>query len=251
MNEHTRRSWVVTIGRTAVGLGVAEYLDGEGQAPNALPPGLYGPSSDHLGHALMSAEPFHPIPAGCPTDYIRPRRGPFIPLFFTGDEFATIRTLVQLVLGEPSSAGVVQEVAEWIDLRVASAEETRRAAAGLNGPLRILTTAYYGRDRAEQLQTSSPETLCRDGLTWLRKAAQESRGKQFLALPTEEQLVILGAISDERTDKHEQNAGTRFFAYLKTETARGFYTSHAGLKELDFKGNAFYARSPGCDHKRS
>jgi hypothetical protein len=31
---------------------------------------------------------------------------------------------------------------------------------------------------------------------------------------------------------------------------RGFYTSQVGLKELDSKGNAFYARSLGCDNKK-
>jgi hypothetical protein len=30
---------------------------------------------------------------------------------------------------------------------------------------------------------------------------------------------------------------------------RGFYTSRLGLKELDYKGNAFYAESPSCPNK--
>ena len=42
------------------------------------------------------------------------------------------------------------------------------------------------------------------------------------------------------------NAGTRFYDLLKAESIRGFYTSRRGLKELDFKGNSFYAESPGC-----
>jgi hypothetical protein len=57
---------------------------------------------------------------------------------------------------------------------------------------------------------------------------------------------VLGSISDARADKQTGNAGTKFFAYFKPEVIRGYYTSQAGLHELDFKGNSFYARSPGC-----
>lgn len=253
MSEPTRRSWLVTIGCAGLGLGVAEHLPAEARPVTQLPPGLYGPSSEHLGHALMSSEPYHPIPPGCPTDYVRSRNAPFTPLFFTRDEFARIRALVHLVLGDlsPSPGAQSQEVAEWIDLQVMSAEAVRTAAAHLDRLSRILATAYYGGDRIEAFEKANPETLCRDGLKWLENAAQQSHGKDFLALPPEQQVTILTAISDERADKHEQNAATRFFAYLKTETVRGFYTSQVGLKELDFKGNAFYARSPGCDNKKS
>jgi hypothetical protein len=53
-------------------------------------------------------------------------------------------------------------------------------------------------------------------------------------------------VSDERADRQSENAGTRLFDFLKFEIIKGFYTSQVGLKELDYKGNAFYARSPGC-----
>lgn len=253
MSGPTRRSWLVTIGGAGLGLSLGEDASAEAQPVVQLPPGLYGPSSEHLGHALMSAEPYHPIPPGCPTDYIRPRNRPFTPLFFTRDEFATIRVLVQLVLSGPSPTPgpVSQEVAQWIDLQVMSAEAVRIAAARLDGRLRVLATACYGDDRIDAIEKANPETLCRDGLKWLENAAHKSHGKNFLTLPAEQQVVILTAVSDQRTDKREQNAGTQFFAYLKTQTVRGFYTSQVGLKELDFKGNAFYARSPGCEDEKS
>jgi hypothetical protein len=43
------------------------------------------------------------------------------------------------------------------------------------------------------------------------------------------------------------DAGTRLFILLKNQVAHGFYTSQRGLKELDYKGNAFYAECPGCN----
>jgi hypothetical protein len=70
-----------------------------------------------------------------------------------------------------------------------------------------------------------------------------------MLLGVEQQTAILHSISDEANPKQSENSGTRFFALLKAETIRGFYTSGVGLKELNFKGNAFYARSPGCDSK--
>jgi hypothetical protein len=61
-------------------------------------------------------------------------------------------------------------------------------------------------------------------------------------LDPREQIALVHAMSEGKTDTSE----ARFFGFLKTETIKGFYTSRAGLKELNYKGNAFYARSPGC-----
>ena len=45
-----------------------------------------------------------------------------------------------------------------------------------------------------------------------------------------------------------ENANDPFIAWMKRRTLDGFYTSRQGLQELDYKGNAFYAQSPGCEH---
>ena len=39
---------------------------------------------------------------------------------------------------------------------------------------------------------------------------------------------------------------TRFFTFLKAEAIRAYYTSRHGLRELNYKGNWYYAASPGC-----
>jgi hypothetical protein len=241
---------MVTISQAAVGLSIAADIRGEVSESALLPPGVYRPSTDHLSHALMSAERFHPIPPGCPTDYVRPSTGPFEPLFFSASEFPIIRRLTQLLLGETSERSAVgQEVAEWIDLRVSSAEDVRKAAAALNPLYRDLAVAFYGPARVQQVENWNRANTCREGLAWLASVAQTQHSKEFLALETEKQIALLDAVSDERADKETQNAGTRFFDFLKAEAIRGFYTSRTGLKELDFKGNAFYARSPGCNSK--
>ncbi len=249
MSDGTRRDWIVTISQAAVGLGIAGSIQGNTGETAAFPPGVYRPSTDHLSHALMNAEQFHPIPPGCPTDYVRPSHGPFEPLFFSGSEFPVIHRLIQLLLGDTSESAVSQEVAEWIDLRVSSAEGVRKAASSLNPLYRNLALAFYGSARVQQVESWHPDNTCREGLAWIDEAAQTQHSNKFLAIQTEQQIELLDTVSDRRADKQTENPGTRLFDFLKAETIRGFYTSRAGLKELDFRGNAFYARSPGCNSK--
>ena len=41
----------------------------------------------------------------------------------------------------------------------------------------------------------------------------------------------------------------RCYLFIRREAVRGYFTSQAGLKELDYKGNAFYGACPGCESK--
>ena len=61
-------------------------------------------------------------------------------------------------------------------------------------------------------------------------------------------LAILSSISDERPARPEGHSGERFFVYFKERVIHGFYTSRAGLEELGYRGNAYYASPPGCEH---
>ena len=238
----------MAIGQATIGVAVAGGIEADTGETAALPPGVYRPSRDHLSHALMSAEQFHPIPPGSPTDYVRPSHSPFKPLFFSEAEFTAVRRLTQLLLDETTeNNAVAEEVAQWIDLRVSSADSVRHAAAGLDPLHHDLAVAFYGSARVQQLENWNPANTCREGLAWLADSVQKQHSKGFLLLQPEQQIALLEAISDGRPDKHDQNAGTRLFDFLKAELVRGFYTSRVGLKELDFRGNAFYARSPGCN----
>ena len=194
----------------------------------------------------MSSGRFHPVPSDCPTDYIRPRTKPFAPLFFSPAEFTAICRITQLMLGEVGLSAM-QELAEWIDLCVASSAAVRAAAQDLDPLHRALAVAYFGSDKVTQTESADPEKICREGLAWVADAARRHGRDQFVSLTEQQQLAILDSISDERSGDRSENAGTRLFAFLKAEVIRGYYTSQAGLKELDFKGNAFYAQSPGCN----
>jgi hypothetical protein len=183
----------------------------------------------------MSAQRYHPIPPGCPTGYLRPANAPFEPRFFSKSEFPLLRRLTQLLLGEDSEdSPIISEVAEWIDLRVASAAGALLAEARLDPLHRALADAYFGSSRSPAANENAGD-VCREGMASIRSRALTTYSKDFLSLAMEQQIAILDSASD-----------TRFFSFLKAEIVRGFYTSETGLRELDFKGNAFYARSPGC-----
>jgi Gluconate 2-dehydrogenase subunit 3 len=246
MDEQTRRNWLVTIGTTATALGIART--GLSKPDAFLPPGVYQPSTDHLSHALMSSGKYHAITPGCPTDYVLPSSGSSKLLLFSADEFQLIRRLTELLLGEESNDthSVSLEVAEWIDLRVASSDGVRDAMARLDPAYRKVAAAYFGPSHEDHSTTGDPRKICREGFEWLSSAAGAKYAKNFLLLEQDQQIALLRSVSDERAHRQSENAGTRLFDFLKSEIIKGFYTSQVGLKELDYKGNAFYARSPGC-----
>lgn len=251
-SELTRRLWILGLGETALGMGFAGALGAQTGEAIPLPPGLYEPLTDHLGHALKSAGRFHPIPPDSPTDYVRPRNEPFHPQFFSGAEFVVIKRLTQLLLGDKpdtgndAQEGIVEEVAEWIDLRVFSSAGAHQAVLSLDPLHRALMVAYHGAGVVHDLEAFDAQKVCRDGLAWLTEHSRSRGGADFLHLGENEQEQILTVVSDQRSDKRIDDPGTRFFKLMKSEVITGFYTSRVGLTELDFKGNAFYARSPGC-----
>jgi len=250
--ELTRRHWLLNFGQAAVVMGLIDVAEAQQPGKPVLPPGVYDASSDHLAHALMSSSRLHPIPSDSPTEYVGPRSGPFVPQFFSAPEFKIIRRMVEVMLGETPRAdtddqgSLVDEVAEWIDFSIFSSAGVRAANLRLSPPHHALALAYYGESEVRNVETSDPQKISREGLEWLAGYVKDHYHSDFTGVNENDRLEILKAISDARPDLHSENAGTRFFKLIKDELIRGFYTSRTGLKELDYKGNAFYAQSPGC-----
>jgi len=217
-NELSRRGWILRIGGAAllyeIDLGAVSAAEKQ-----PLPAGLYEPSLQHMAHALKVAT--------------APPAGPPIPQYFGAEDFALIRTLVARILGEEVSDPIVLEVAAWIDLVAGRAAETRAAARSLSAALRRLAVDYYGEQTVRELESEEPEALCHAGLAALQQAG-------FAGLNRDEQVAHLTAL---------ESADDPFLAWTKRRTLEGFYTSRRGLQEIDYKGNAFYAKSPGCDHE--
>ena len=258
----TRREWLVSLGSAVVLSGFpgapGQVRHDANSAGTSLPPGLFEPSFDHLSHALAREEAFLPVPLGTETEYLRPRSGPFVPQGSTQEEFAFVRRLVEILLGEDlksssekpppdAPASIYDEVAEWIDLIVASAPGIRKLAQSLPADQRALTVAYFGSEEpVRHLETFEPERVCREGLAWLGEESQRRFAKGFLDADPARQVELVRGISDIRPDKSAIHAGTRLFDFLKAECIRGFYTSRAGMRELDYRGNTFYSKPPGC-----
>jgi Gluconate 2-dehydrogenase subunit 3 len=258
----SRRDWLLNFGSAVILSGFAgtpgESQQAEHTLTTGLPPGLYTPSIDHVTHALNQAGPFFPIPPGAETQFVRPRSGPFLPLAFSSEEFTVIRRLVELILGEDLTTAPAQqaagapetlydEVAEWIDLVAFSGPGIRAAARNLTPEQRALAVAYFtSEEPVHELETFEPERICKEGLAWLQQEAESRSFRKFLDFPPATQSELLASVSDTRPDPGTSNAGTRLFAFLKAEAIRGYYTSRIGLKELNYRGNAFYGQSPGC-----
>lgn len=253
----TRREWLLHLGGTAIlmgfqgvpvagqGGGTAVPLLGE---TVQLPPGLYEPSKEHMIHALTSDDRFYPIPAGSETDFARPLSRPLQPQFFSPAEFQVVKRLVASVLGESEgrreAEATISEVAEWIDLEVFNSAAVREAALNLSPPHRAIAVAYHGEKTVKVLETHEPQKIWREGLEWISKESNHRWGNAFLDAPETSQAEMVKSLNDPQEG---ENAGTRLFVLLKNQVVHGFYTSQRGLKELDYKGNAFYPECPGCD----
>lgn len=236
----TRRRWLMQLGGGVVLAGWA----GADLDAAELPPGVYEASREHLGHALEG----HPVAAGGETELVQLRAAAFQPVFFSRDEYQTILRLTAMLLGEMPETPLVREIAGWIDLTVSEGAAVRAAALALSPPNRTLAMHYYGSGSVRKLEEFDTQKIVRDGLAWLDAESQSKHSRGFNSVAQAEQLAIVESIADNRPDRGSENPGTLFFAYLKERVIHGFYTSRAGLNELGYRGNAFYASPPGCEH---
>jgi Gluconate 2-dehydrogenase subunit 3 len=251
-DDLTRRAWLLRLGEVTALAGIAGLVPDLAAAmtptvQNAaagLPPGLYEPSVEHLTHVLaVRHAPF--VPRGAETDFAVPRRGPFQPLFFSHHELDVVTRLVGILLGSVD-AGALSETVAWLDLRLQSDAGIRHAARTIDASHRALAVAYYGEARVKQLETVDWQAIVRTGLNLLEQHSRERFGREFLGLAGTAQTDLVGEISRMPP---ESPLG-RCYLFLRRETIRGYFTSQAGLKELDYKGNAFYGACPSCERRR-
>jgi len=218
-DEVTRRAWILRLGGATVLTGFSGALDAADKPP--LPPGLYEPSLDHLAHSLKATT--------------APMLDPLPQRYFASEDFSLIQELVGLMLGEEPAAPPVPEIAVWMDLIVGRSDSVRSAARSLTPAHRRLAVDFYGEDTVRELVSEEPQAICRAGLALLKRTG-------FRNLSTAARIAQLVEL---------ENAGDPFIAWFKRRVLDGFYTSRQGLQELDYKGNAFWAESPGCGHEHS
>jgi hypothetical protein len=77
----------------------------------------------------------------------------------------------------------------------------------------------------------------------LHQLCEEKYHSDFPSLtPTQREEVMRG-ISAIPSNSELKN----FYELVRNQAIRGYFTSAEGLKELDYKGNAYYPYCPGCE----
>ena len=249
-DDLTRRAWLLRLGEVTALAGVAGLVPDLAaamavqDAAAGLPPGLYEPSAEHLSHVLAARQtPL--VPRGAETDFAVSRGGPIQPVFFSHHELDVVTRLVGVLLGNVDARALSETIA-WLDLRLQRDAGIRHAALTLDPSHRALAVAHYGRASVVELETVDWQSIVRTGLNLLEQQSRERFGREFLELAGTAQTDL---VSDVSRLPPESPLG-RCYLFLRREAIRGYFTSQAGLTELDYKGNAVYGACPGCESKR-
>ena len=140
------------------------------------------------------------------------------PQFFTAAEYEMVERLAEIIIPSDQTPGAKEAgVAEFIDFMVACDPD-----------------AQYG---------------FRTGLTWLNAHSEQTAGKKFVDLSTQQQISLLEPLGFKNKARPGEEDGRRFFNTMREYTVTGFYTSEIGFKELDNPALKLYSESPECPHK--
>ncbi len=141
----------------------------------------------------------------------------YTPSYFSESEYRTIDILTGLIIPKDETPGAQEAgVSEFIDFMAAHGEEQIRQ------PMR-------------------------DGLRWLDGTAGKRYGASFARLTQQQQTEILESVASRKGEAGDKE-GHAFFRLIRRYTVMGYYTSRAGLAELDYPGLKFYSESPACPH---
>ncbi len=137
--------------------------------------------------------------------------------FFTPQEYGMINHLSEVIIPKDDTPGAQETgVPEFIDFMTANDDEIQQ-------PFRA-------------------------GLHWLNAKAHKLYGQPYLNLPSADQDAILRRLAYKSEQSNEDIEGQQFFFLLRRYTVMGYYTSRAGLEQLDYPGLRMYSSSPACPH---
>jgi hypothetical protein len=141
---------------------------------------------------------------------------PFVPQFFTADEFRLVRRLADIVIPKDARSGSASDagVPEFMDFMM------------IDQPARQLAV--------------------RGGLAWLDVECQERFDRVFVACTDAERTAVLDDIAWPSRARPEMAHGVAFFNSFRDLTASGFWTTRMGIDDLQFLGNRSVPRWNGC-----
>lgn len=141
---------------------------------------------------------------------------PFVPKFFTANEYKLVRTLVDIIIPKDERSGSATDVGvpEFMDFMMID-QPTRQVAM-------------------------------RGGLAWLDVDCQQRFDKIFVDCTAAERTAVLDDIAWPAKAKPEHAHGVAFFNSFRDLTAGGFWTTKVGIEDLQYLGNRSVARWNGC-----
>ena len=137
------------------------------------------------------------------------QKGPYRPKALTGHEYATLRSLADLILpaDEHSPGALEAGAADFIDFLCAASDEMRDIYTG--------------------------------GIAWLDdEMRRRYEGRDFLGAKPEQQTALLDLIAYRKNESPELNPGIAFFTWARRMVADAYYTSPIGMKDLGYMGNS-------------
>ncbi len=154
----------------------------------------------------------------------------YVPKFFTGHEWDTVGVLADLIIPRDARSGSASDagVPEFMD------------ALMLDEPVTPLE--------------SRRQTAMRGGLAWLDRDCLRRFDKTFVACTESERSSVLDDISwavpeaapDAPPPVPDMAPGRAFFFSFRDLTASGFWTTKAGMADLQFMGNRAVTEWRGC-----
>jgi hypothetical protein len=148
----------------------------------------------------------------------RVRTSGYATKFFPAHQYKTLRMLCEIIIpADADSGGAIEAGApEFIDLLTSENPDYQLKLGG--------------------------------GLMWLDSTCEDRYGKLFLDCTPQQQKEILDLIAyrNNAVTNESLSQGVEFFAFLRSFTADGFFTSKIGIAYLGYQGNTFLLEFPGC-----
>jgi Gluconate 2-dehydrogenase subunit 3 len=144
--------------------------------------------------------------------------GEYSPKFFSPEQYKTLRALCQTIIPADADCGGAIEAGapEFIDLLTSENTDFQLKLGG--------------------------------GLMWLDSTCRDRYGKTYLDCSAAQQKEILDSIAYRKNAETDSglSQGVEFFAFLRSMTADGFFTSKIGIEYLKYIGNTYLTSFPGC-----
>jgi gluconate 2-dehydrogenase gamma chain len=144
--------------------------------------------------------------------------GKYTPKYFSAAQYATLIALCDAILPKDETSGGAVEAGapEFIDLLTSENPEYQLKLGG--------------------------------GLFWLDGFCTDRYGNVFMECTPAQKKEVLDLIAFRKNAKKDPalSQGVAFFAFLRSLTCDGYYTSKIGIVDLGYIGNTALSEFPGC-----